>query len=215
MTALYAYWRSSSTYRVRIVLEHKQVSYQVKPVHLLNNGGEQNQPEFRALNPMGQIPLLEIEEAGQIVHLAQSVAICEYLEERFSEPSLLPQDSLQRARMRQIVEVINSGIQPVQNLRVLQAIDALGGSKLEWGKEAIERGFVALEALLKQTAGTYCVGDSLSLADAFLVPQIYNARRFKVDLEPFKEISRVEAECLKVPAFQKAHPDQQPDAQLS
>ncbi len=215
MTALYAYWRSSSTYRVRIVLEHKQVSYQVKPVHLLNNGGEQNQPEFRALNPMGQIPLLEIEEAGQIVHLAQSVAICEYLEERFPEPSLLPQDSLQRARMRQIVEVINSGIQPVQNLRVLQAIDALGGSKLEWGKEAIERGFVALEALLKQTAGTYCVGDSLSLADAFLVPQIYNARRFKVDLEPFKEISRVEAECLKVSAFQKAHPDQQPDAQLS
>jgi len=204
---LYAYWRSSSAWRVRIVLHHKGLPFAITSVHLRE--GDQHAPEHTARNAMAQIPVLELDDG---TCLAQSVAILEYLEETHPEPAMLPADPIARARVRQAVEIINSGIQPLQNLAVLIAIDGLGGDRVAWSRDAIARGFVGLEALASQTSGRFLVGDQLTLADALLIPQLYNARRFKVDLAPFPTLLRVEANCTGLPAFQAAHPDAQPDA---
>ncbi|ATB43273.1 maleylacetoacetate isomerase [Cystobacter fuscus] len=210
---LHGYWRSSSSWRVRIALNLKGLSYEYVPVHLVKDGGEQHSEAYRALNPLRTVPMLEFTEGGRVHHLSQSLAILEYLEERHPSPALLPADPLLRARVRMLSEVVNSGIQPLQNLSVLQRIKAeWKGDDKAWAAHWIDRGLGAFQAMAQETAGRYCVGDSVSFADACLVPQLYSARRFGVDLQPYGLLTRVEAACASLPAFQAAHADRQPDA---
>lgn len=206
---LYGYWRSSSAWRVRIALEWKGLPWEYVPVHLVADGGQQNLPAHAARNPMRQVPVLELDD-GRL--LSQSVAIVEYLEELQPTPPLLPADPFARAVVRQLVEVVNSGIQPLQNLRVLAAMEAAGGDRGAWARQVIEPGLAALQELARPHAGRFLVGDAPSLADVFLVPQLYNARRFGCGLEPLDLLLRVEQAAQALPAFQRAHPDRQPDA---
>ncbi|RMG14904.1 MAG: maleylacetoacetate isomerase [Deltaproteobacteria bacterium] len=206
---LYGYWRSSCTYRVRIALYHKGIPFETVPVHLVEGGGAQHQAPYRSLNPMRQVPYLELPDGRGI---AQSMAILEYLEETHPTPPLLPEHPLERARVRQLAEMVNAGVQPLQNLSVLQALKGLGVDAKAWAASWIARGLAALEAEAKRSAGTYLVGEQLTLADLFLVPQLYNARRFEVDLAPYPTLTRVEAQCLALEAFQRALPERQPDA---
>ncbi len=205
---LYGYWRSSSTWRVRIALHLKGLPVSHVPVHLRD--GEQRGEAHRARNPLAQVPVLELHDGTR---LTQSVAILEFLEERHPDPPLLPSEPRSRARVREAVEIVNSGIQPVQNFAVLQAVTALGGDKMAWAHDAIHRGFVALEALAARTAGAHLVGDAVSLADVVLVPQVYNARRFGVDLDAFPTLVRCDAALADHPAFSETHPSRMPDAE--
>jgi maleylpyruvate isomerase len=210
---LYGYWRSSCSWRVRLALEFKGLAYEYVPVHLVKDGGEQHSEAHRARNPMRTVPTLELSEGGRVHHLSQSLAILEYLEERHPSPALLPAEPLARARVRMLAEMVNSGIQPLQNLSVLQRLEhELKADEKAWSVYWLERGLTALQAAVEPTAGTYCVGDAVSFADLCLVPQLYNARRFGVDLEPHGVLTRIEAACALLPAFQAAHPDRQPDA---
>jgi len=176
------------------------------------DGGHQHTDEHRALNPMRELPVLLVE--GQ--PLAQSVAILEYLEETHPEPPLLPKSSLDRARVRQMTEVVNSGIQPIQNLRVMQRLgreyELPRTDQVRWSRDWIAQGLSALEKLVSEHGGRYSFGDAVSFADLCLVPQLYNARRFDVDMTAFPVLTAVEAELASLPAFVAAHPDQQPDA---
>lgn len=203
---LYSYFRSSCSWRVRIALALKGIDYETKPVHLLQDGGEQNTDSYRELNPQCEVPTLEID--GQT--MTQSMSIIEYLDETRGPPYLLPQgDPVKKQKVRAISQAIACGIQPVQNLRVLQYVG--GEKKAEWGHHWIERGFKGLEQLLQGTAGRYCIGDEITMADAVLVPQVYNANRFKVDMSAFPTISRINAALLEVEAFKVASPSEQPD----
>mmetsp|Transcript_8743 Transcript_8743/g.17298 ORF Transcript_8743/g.17298 Transcript_8743/m.17298 type:complete len:286 (-) Transcript_8743:193-1050(-) len=212
---LYSYWRSSCSWRVRMALAAKNLSYKYRAISLISKDVDHSQSkEFVELNPMAQVPALV--DADEFV-VTQSVAILEYLEERFpATPRLLPEDVKQRARVRRIVEIINSGTQPIQNIRVLNKIEKLGGSKIQWAKEAIEEGFQALEAELKRVPnrkeGDFCIGDTLTLADCALVPQVYNANRFNLDMSMFPLIDQVNKNLEDHPAVTKSHPDFQPDA---
>ncbi|HEX8536372.1 MAG TPA: maleylacetoacetate isomerase [Cystobacter sp.] len=210
---LHGYWRSSASWRVRIALNLKGLAYEYVPVHLVKDGGQQHSEAYRTLNPLRTVPTLEFTEGGRVHHLSQSLAILEYLEERHPSPALLPADPLLRARVRMLSEVVNSGIQPLQNLMVLQRIKSeWKGDDKAWAAHWIDRGLGAFHAMAQQTAGRYCVGDSVSFADVCLVPQLYSARRFGVDLQPYGLLTRVEAACASLPAFQAAHADRQPDA---
>lgn len=204
-TILYSYWRSSCSWRVRIALNFKGIPYEYRAVNLLLK--EQQSAEYTSNNPSQLLPTLVIDN----VVLSQSIAILEYLEERRPESwRLMPMEANKRAYVRAIVQAIASDIQPIQNLRVLQQLDV--EKRTEWAKQVITQGFKAVEKLLQQYAGKYCVGDEVSLADVCLVPQVYNARRFQVDLSQFPLISRIESDLSVLEAFKKAHPDQQPDA---
>ncbi|MFK7926682.1 MAG: maleylacetoacetate isomerase [Myxococcota bacterium] len=205
---LYGYWRSSSTWRVRIALAHKGLDAEMVAVHLRD--GVQRSAEHTLRNPLQQVPVLELPDGRR---LTQSVAMLEWLEQTHPQPALLPKDPFAAAQVRQAVEIINSGIQPLQNFKILGAIQDLGGDRMAWGRQVIHDGFVALEALCAATAAQHLIGDSVSFADVCLVPQVYNARRFSVDLAPFPTLSRVEAHCMSLPAFQRSHPDAQPDAE--
>jgi maleylpyruvate isomerase len=211
---LYGYWRSSCSWRVRIGLNWKKQAFSYVPVHLLKDGGQQKAEAYTSLNPMQSVPLLEVEDGGLVLHIAQSMAILEYLEERWPEPPLLPKDRIARARVRHAAEIINSGIQPFQNTAVQKRVKhELHGDEKAWARHFIAHGLRALEPLLQTTAGRYAVGDQVTLADCFLVPQLYHARRYEVDLAPFPTLTRVEAACSALPAFQAAHADLQPDAE--
>jgi maleylpyruvate isomerase len=210
---LYGYWRSGATWRVRIALAWKGVPYEYQPVNLLS--GAQHQEPYSALNLMESVPLLEWHDGGAVRRLAQSLAILDHLEQRFPTPPLLPADPWLRARARQLAEIVNSGIQPFQTPLVLGKVKAFGGDDRAWVEFFLGRGFTALEEETSRTAGRYCVGDAPSFADCCLVPQLYSARRFKVDLEPFPTLTRIESACEALPAFQAAHPDRQPDAVLA
>jgi maleylpyruvate isomerase len=210
---LYSYWRSSCSWRVRLALNLKGLAYTYMPVHLLKDGGQQNAEPYRALNPMRTVPTLELEEGGQVRHISQSLAILEYLEERYRTPALLPAEPFLRARARMLAEMVNSGIQPLQNLSVLQFVKGeLKADDKAFAAHWNTRGLAALEAVVKETAGTYCLGEQVSFADICLVPQLYGARRFAVDLAPYPTLLRIEAACNTLPAFQAAHADRQPDA---
>ena len=210
---LYSYWRSSSAWRVRIGLALKEVACEIVPVHLVRSGGEQFRPEFLAVNPSAQVPVLEVPGAGgALFHLTQSMAILEYLEETHPSPPLLPRDPQSRARARQLAEMVNSGIQPLQNLRLQSALRAAGVEPRPLVKEFNEFGLRALESLAAATAtGRYLVGDDVTLADVLLIPQLYGARRNGVDVEAYPTLRRVERACEILPAFVAAHPDAQPD----
>jgi len=204
---LHSYWRSSCSYRVRIALNWKDIPYQYKAVSLL--AGDQAKEEYAKLNTMKIVPTLEIDDNV----LVQSVAIMEYLEETRPEPPLLPprDQPLERTKVRQIVQLVCADIQPVQNLRVLKMLG--DERKTEWAKHWITVGFQGLEKLLEKTAGKYCVGDQVTMADCCLVPQVYNAKRFAIDLSLYPTISRVNTELQQLPAFQAADPANQPDAE--
>ncbi|MBZ4419363.1 maleylacetoacetate isomerase [Myxococcus sp. RHSTA-1-4] len=211
---LHNYWRSSASWRVRLGLHLKGLKFEYVPVHLLQDGGQQNTEAYRALNPMRTVPTLEwTEDDGTARRLSQSLPILEYLEARFPSPAFLPKDLYLQAKTRMLAEMVNSGIQPLQNLAVLQRIKGeLKADDKAWGAHWNVRGLEALEAAVKPLAGRYCVGDEVSLADICLVPQLYGARRFAVDLTPYPTLLRIEAACNELPAFQAAHPDRQPDA---
>lgn len=208
---LYGYWRSSSSWRVRIALHHKKLRYAHHAVNLLK--GEQSSPEHLARNPGGAVPVLEVEEGGEVRRLSQSMAILEYLEEAHPTPPLLPEDRYLRARARQLAEAINSGIQPFQNLVVLNHVrDRLGSDEKAWARHWIQRGLEAVDGLAAETAGRFCVADAVSFADVLLIPQLYGARRFGVDVERFPRLLKIEKDCEGLEAFAAARPEVQPDA---
>jgi maleylpyruvate isomerase len=209
---LYGYWRSSSAWRVRIGLAWKGAAYELSPVHLVRDGGEQHRPEYRAVNPMEEVPVLEVTIDGQLRRIGQSMAILDLLELAFPDPALLPARPFERARARQLAEIVNAGTQPLQNLGVLQRVKALGGDEAEWARHYIARGLGAIEALAAETPGQFLVGNTVSIADVYLIPQLYNARRFGVDLQAYPRLLAVEATCVALPPFSDTHPDRQPDA---
>jgi maleylpyruvate isomerase len=214
----YDYWRSSSAWRVRIALNLKGISVERRAVNLVaGEGGGQHAPDFRALNPLGQVPVLVIDEGSARPRtLTQSMAILEYLEERFPVPPLLPAEPWLRARARQLGEMVNAGIQPLQNLALQQRLrDGGFAEPKELARQHIARGLGALEAIAGETAGRCLVGDAPTLADLYLLPQLYAGRRYDVDLGPFPTLLRIEAACAALPAFAAAHPDVQPDAPAS
>jgi maleylpyruvate isomerase len=210
---LWSYWRSSSAYRVRIALGLKGIDYEYASVHLLRGGGEQHTAEFGAVNPQRQVPVLELSEGAQTLRLVQSIAIIEYLEERYPEPPLLPQNLLDRAHVRALAELVNSGIQPLQNTGTFSELKRLGVDTGPWAAHFVRQGLTALEALAAPRAGAFLFGDRVSLADIYLVPQLYNARRFGVALEDFPTLTRAEKSAQALPAFQRARPEVQPDAE--
>ncbi|XP_029831463.2 maleylacetoacetate isomerase-like [Ixodes scapularis] len=205
---LYSCYSGSCPYRVRIALALKNVDYEYKSVEVLKEGGEpgdQLSPEFTKKNPMQQLPVLEID--GEPI--SQSLAIIEYLEEKYPEPRLLPDDIILRAKVRAITQLIASGIQPLQNVSVIRRVEA--GKKLEWSTHFITKGLQALEAVLSKTAGKYCVGDSVTMADICLAPQVNNAIRIRNDMTPFPTIMRIYCALMELPAFKVAHPSRQPN----
>jgi maleylpyruvate isomerase len=210
---LHGYWRSSCSWRVRIALAMKELPFEYVAVHLLKDGGQQNAEAYREKNPQSMVPTLEVREDGRTHFLGQSLAILEWLEERHPSPPLLPADAYARAAVRQMAEAVNSSIQPLQNLAVLQHLKSLGVDDRAWCQHWIGRGMAALERLAQQSAGTYLFGDSVTLADVCLVPQMYAARRFGLDPAVYPTLLRVEQTCAGLPAFQRAHADAQPDAQ--
>ncbi len=212
---LYSYWRSSSAYRIRIALNLKGLDYELVPIHLVKDGGQHRQPAFMKLNPQGLVPVLT--DGGRVFR--QSVAICEYLDEAYPSRPLLPADIRSRARVRNLTQVIASDIQPLNNLRVLmyleKELDIKGQRKSDWYRYWIEDGFAAFEQLLAEspTTGDFCEGDDPTMADAFLVPQVYNALRYEIDLAPYPEVQRVYQNGIDVEEFQSAAPEAQPDAE--
>jgi maleylpyruvate isomerase len=211
---LYSYFRSSSSWRVRIALNHKRLDYAYAPIHLLQDGGQQHRPEFKSVNPLGMVPVLEIEAEGAVHRIAQSIAILEFLEEAHPEPPLLPRDRYLRARARQLSEIVNSSIQPLHNLMVLRKVtEELGGERNPWAQDFIGRGLHAFEVLARDSAGPYAVCGHPTFADVCLVPQLYQARRFGTDLTPYPTCLAIEAACSKLEAFAAAAPDKQPDAE--
>lgn len=208
---LYNYFRSSTSYRIRIALHYKNLDFEYKPVHLLNDGGEQHSAEYKKLNSMAEVPTLVHDNRV----IAQSMAIVEYLDEVFPKNPLFPKDPFKKARVRQFCENINSFMHPLSNLKVLQYLEKNHqydqDKKDEWVSHWVTKGFQALESILKKEGGKYCFGNEVSAADMFLIPQIFSAERFKVSLEPFPLCRMINSECLKLESFINAHPFRQID----
>lgn len=209
---LYNYFRSSTSFRVRIALNLKGLPYDYIPVHLLKDGGEQNKPDYRTINPMGGVPTL----VDGSVTVAQSSAIIEYLDETYSHTyQLLPKDTKSRAKIRQFCQIINADTHAYANLKTLQYLEknftADDHKKKQWIQHFVSQGLSACEKMISENKTTYSFSNSVTAADVFLVPQIFTALRFDVDLSPFPHLKRVYDECLKHPAFIKAHPFRQTD----
>jgi len=209
---LFGYWRSSATYRVRIALALKGLDYDDQPVNLLK--GEQRKSAYLAMNPHGLVPALET-EGGAII--TQSLAIMEYLEEAHGAPSILPNDRASRAHARAIAATLACEAQPFMNLRIQNYLKeelALDGEAVAaWLERWPGGAMAAIETMVRETAGDYCVGDAPTIADCCLVPQIYGALRFGVDVSGFKRLNEIYERCEAQPAFQKAHPDNQHDSE--
>ena len=212
---LYDYWRSSACYRVRIALNLKGLRYASRPIHLVRNGGEQHSAAYHDVNPQEAVPALV---DGERV-IRQSLAIIEYLDESYhGQMKLLPATARDRARDRGLAMLVACDIHPLNNLRVMQFLEHEWGTSLDqrerWTRHWIEAGFHAFEALLADhpSTGAYCGGDAPTLADICLIPQVYSANRFGVDMAPFPTIRRINEHCLALPAFDAARPEQQADA---
>lgn len=212
MMKLHGYFRSSAAFRVRIALNLKKISVDTALVNL--QAGDQSSSAFRAVNPQGRVPALEV---GERV-LVQSMAIMEYLEETIPDPPLLPRDHLGRARVRALANIVACDIHPLNNLAVLNYLrDNLGADedrRTAWYRHWVAQGFAGIEPLLTDSAdtGRFCHGDTPGLADICLVPQVFNAERFDCDLAPYPTIRRIFDECMAVDAFDQAQPSKQPEA---
>jgi maleylpyruvate isomerase len=212
---LYSYWRSSAAYRVRIALHHKGLPFETVPKHLLRDGGEQLKADYLAINPEGRVPALA--DGAHVI--SQSLAICEYLDETHPEPRLLPGSALDRAAIRAMAQVVACDIHPLNNLSVLGYLRSQFGADdaaaNRWVAHWIQRGFAALEQRVQQVAndGRHCFGSSVTLADVCLAPQMFNARRFKVDVSAFPRLAGICAHLESLPAFAAARPEVQPDAE--
>jgi maleylacetoacetate isomerase len=215
---LYSYWRSSAAYRVRIALNLKGIDYEIVPVHLTEDGGAQHADEFRAINPQELVPVLV--DRSRVVR--QSLAIIEYLEEAYEgERKLLPATARERARVRNLAHIIACDIHPLNNLRVMQYLEREFNTpqveRERWTQHWIREGFTAFERLLVNnvSTGEFCEGDEPTMADICLAPQVYNAKRWSVDLSPFPLIQRISDACLRLDEFERARPENQPDAPKS
>lgn len=214
MIKLYGYWRSTAAYRVRMALNLKQISYSQVSVNLVKDGGEQHKPEYRAVNPQGLVPTL----VDGNIEIGQSLAILEYLEERYTQVPLLPEKPFVRATVRQLANTIACDVHPLNNLRVLQYLsNELGvadADKTKWYHHWLFLGFSAFEKTLQkhQFDGPYSIGTELSMADACLIPQIYNANRFEYPMDNHPLLQRINENCLKLTRVQDATPESQPDA---
>jgi maleylacetoacetate isomerase len=212
---LYTYWRSSAAFRVRIALNLKGLDYESVPKHLLRDGGEQRKPDYLAVNPQGLIPALA--DDGFVI--PQSLAICEYLEEMHPDPRLLPGNAIDRASVRSMALAVACDIHPLNNLSVTgylrSQLGADDAAVNRWVGHWIQRGFGALEERVSRESGDgrYCHGSSVTLADVFLVPQMYNARRFNVDVSSYPKLVAICAHLEGLPAFAAARPEAQPDAE--
>jgi maleylacetoacetate isomerase len=209
---LYTYFRSSAAYRVRIALNLKGLAYEAISIHLTKDGGVQHSAPFRAVNPQGRVPALALDNGDTIT---QSLAIIEYLDETHPKPPLLPADPVARAKIRAVADLIACDIHPLNNLIALQYLKRELKHEQPtidtWYHHWILQGFAALETMLNP--GPYSFGNEVTLADICLVPQVFNARRLKVPLDKFPNIVAVDAACLKLPAFDKARPENQLDAE--
>lgn len=211
---LYSYWRSSAAYRVRIALNLKHLGYEIVPVNLLEDGGQQRTPEYRKINPQAMVPTLMHGNRT----LRQSLAIIEYIDETWPDPPLLPATARDRARARAIAQAIACDIHPLNNLRVLQYLERDLGVPLpereKWIRHWICEGLSAIENLLAEhlSTGTYCDGEQPGLPDCCLVPQVYNARRFSVDMDAYPTVRRIHDACMQLSEFDAARPELQPDA---
>jgi maleylpyruvate isomerase len=209
---LYTYFRSSAAYRVRIALNLKGLPYEMVAVHLTKDGGQQHKPEFHAVNPQERVPALAL-SSGEV--LTQSLAIIEYLDDIAPEPPLLPADALARAKVRAVAQMVACDIHPLNNLISLQYLKrAMKHEQTEidaWYHHWVIEGFKAIEAMI--SPAPYACGAHVTLADVCLIPQVFNARRLKVPLDQFPKIVAVEAACLKLLAFDRARPENQPDAE--
>jgi maleylacetoacetate isomerase len=212
MFKLHSYFRSSAAYRCRIALNLKGLAHETASVHLIKDGGQHNAPAYRALNPQALVPTLEHD--GRVI--TQSLAIIEYLDEIHPEPPLLPGDAERRAKIRAFALAIACDIHPLNNLRVLNYLKGplqQGQAAVDaWYRHWVESGLAACEALLPAPAGRFCFGDLPTLADICLVPQVYNARRFKCDLSAMPRLVAIDEACRGLPSFAKAAPEAQPDA---
>lgn len=210
---LFSYFRSSCAYRVRIALNVKLIPYELIPVHLLKNGGEQYSEKYKKYNPSAQVPTLLDDQRI----LGQSLPIMEYLDAEFPNPPLLPSSNFDKALVRQMCEIVNSGMQPLQNLSVTQYLtnnlQLSEEQKKLWVQFWVQRGFESLEVLLQKHGGKYCFGDQITLADCCLIPQVFSARRFDVDLSPFPKCIEVYNSCMQLTDFMRASPERQPDYQ--
>lgn len=206
---LWSYWRSTTSYRVRIVLNLKRFAYEIVPVDLVK--GEQRAPEYAAMNPGRGVPMLELADGARLV---QSLAIIDYLDSLRPDPPLLPADPLDRARVMAAADVIALDIHPVNNLRVVQQLEQMGHSKAEvvaWMVHWMHEGLMAYQAMIAPDTA-FSFGDAPDLADICMVAQLYNGRRWGLDLGPFARIVQIEQRCLALPAFDAARPENQPDA---
>jgi maleylacetoacetate isomerase len=209
---LYSYFRSSAAYRVRIALNLKGLIYDLAPIHLIKDGGRHRTSAYRAVNPQMRVPALAL-STGEV--LIQSIAIIEYLDEVYPAPPLLPPDPIERARVRAIAQIVACDIHPLNNLATLNYLK----NELKHDQAAVDRwyaswiiaGFEAVEAMIGP--GPYVFGDAVTLADLCLVPQVFNAKRFKIPLERFPKIVGADAACARLPAFEQARPENQPDAE--
>ncbi|MCB9398208.1 MAG: maleylacetoacetate isomerase [Acidobacteria bacterium] len=208
---LYSYWRSSCSYRVRLALNFLEIPCEIVQIHLVKNGGEQHQAEYKRLNPMGEVPAL----IDGTMLVTQSMVICDYLQAK-TGGTLFPIALEDNVFVRQICEIVNSGIQPLQNLKCLQALGTRFGAddaaKADWARTWIEKGLHALEQLLAPRAGNRCLGDQTTAADCFLIPQLYNAHRYEISFNELPTLARIEASVSIEKWAQDAHPDAQPDA---
>ena len=208
---LYSFFRSSAAYRTRIALNLKGLPYETVSIHLTKDGGRQHSPEFHAVNPQERVPALKVPGGT----LLQSLAIMEYLDEVYPHPAFLPEDAIERAKVRAVAEIIACDIHPLNNTSSLnylrRTFKADEAAINAWYAHWVVAGFDAVEALL--TPGPYAFGSTVGLADICLVPQVYNARRFKIPLERYPKIVAVDAACATLASFEKARPENQPDAE--